>query len=49
MKSELSRMRNTISQGPVTAVYYILHKVLSHLFQGLYVDMKAVNKIRTLS
>jgi hypothetical protein len=44
--SELKRLYNTINMKIVTYVYYIGHKVASHLLQGIHVNLDALDKIK---
>lgn len=48
IKNELSRLRSSISQKPIMVLYQLLHKVGRHLCAGLYVDLKALDKVKML-
>ena len=49
IKNEIQRMRTQISKVAVQSLYHLLHKIGNHICSGIYVDLKAVERVKMMS
>lgn len=49
VRNELTRMRTQISKVAVLSLYHALHKAGNHLSTGIYVDLKALERVKMMS
>jgi hypothetical protein len=49
VRNELTRMRTQITKVAVMSLYHMCHKVGNHLSTGIFVDIKALERVRMMS
>jgi hypothetical protein len=48
IRNELSRMRSQMTMLAVRSLYHLLHKIGNHVCAGMYVDLKALEKVKIM-